>query len=519
MALNLPLLWSHVDFTIINLAGAAETLARAKSAPLYLAADISRQRWDSDRFRTFQKELQAHVPHICHLRISAAQTTRLHKTLGGLVSPAPNLEHLSLSSTKGNRRRRSLRGHGRSSMPDTLFNNSTPRLSRLELRNCNISWKSPLLKGLKYLEIVTLSTNARPELAVWLAALDEMPQLTTLTLHSASPIVSPSGPPPPLVAKRTVTLASLTRLDISGSPGDCALALTHLDLPVLTWLCITPFTSDLLVISGVQMLLPFIVRHVHGPQDTQPLQTVFIRSEACRADVLAWPAPNIQVDIAVRDLPTLLTATPPTRVALSFRSHGWLSPENRLEILDMVMTCLPLDDLVMLAAHDLSRSRHEEAPETQNFWHRLSPMWTMLQCVRLSPAAADGFVAMLLEDNGGRHERPLLPSLTQLVMVGFSFYSLASLPLFHALMKRVKEGVPVKILDLRMCRLHPDDPALAEPWLDYIGEIVDVLHPETSEAMEQIESIWDTVAHGPFVSHDDSSESYRSNTDDEDSEE
>jgi hypothetical protein len=36
IALNQPLLWSHVDFTTLSLAGATEILVRAKSVPLYL---------------------------------------------------------------------------------------------------------------------------------------------------------------------------------------------------------------------------------------------------------------------------------------------------------------------------------------------------------------------------------------------------------------------------------------------------------------------------------------------------
>jgi hypothetical protein len=89
-------------------------------------------------------------------------------------------------------------------------------------------------------------------------------------------------------------------------------------------------------------------------------------------------------------------------------------------------------------------------------------------------------------------------------------------------MKRVKEGVPVKMLDLRTCRPHPDD--RMEAWLQSLSEVVpDVLGPEqTHEAWEHIESMWDTVARGHFVSDDDSSESYDSDTsgdDDEDSEE
>ena len=148
------------------------------------------------------------------------------------MSPAPTLEHLSVSSNDVNHKRR-IWVH--SSIPNTLFNGSTPRLSCLELSYCNIIWKPPLLKGLKYLKILTSITTARPELADWLGALGEMPQLVTLTqvtLHWASPI----APSVPSDIERTVTLPSLSRLDISANPRGCALALAHLDLPALTWL-------------------------------------------------------------------------------------------------------------------------------------------------------------------------------------------------------------------------------------------------------------------------------------------
>ena len=56
IALNQSLLWSHVDFTTLNLAGAAEILARAKSVPLYLEAG---GRWNDVRLRTIRKEIQA----------------------------------------------------------------------------------------------------------------------------------------------------------------------------------------------------------------------------------------------------------------------------------------------------------------------------------------------------------------------------------------------------------------------------------------------------------------------------
>ena len=67
IALNQILLWSHVDFTTLNLAGIGEILVGAKSVPLYLEANFSgnaRDRRDDFRLSTFQKELQARVPHM-----------------------------------------------------------------------------------------------------------------------------------------------------------------------------------------------------------------------------------------------------------------------------------------------------------------------------------------------------------------------------------------------------------------------------------------------------------------------
>jgi hypothetical protein len=258
IALNLPLLWSHVDFNTLSLAGAAEILFRAKSVPLYLDASIFGRRWDNIRFRTFQRELQAHVPCIYRLRTSA-EPAQLRSTLEGLVSPAPTLEYLSLSShsTRDDDRRYV----ERVSIPDTLFDGSTPRLSWLDLRNCGINWNSPLLKGLKYLEIFKPSPCARPKLTVWLDALGEMPQLKALTLHEAAPI----PPPFPADVERTVSIPSLTHLDILGSPRGCTLALAHLDLPALTCLCLAALSCDLSS-GGVQSLLPYITRHSMDPR-------------------------------------------------------------------------------------------------------------------------------------------------------------------------------------------------------------------------------------------------------------
>jgi hypothetical protein len=64
------------------------------------------------------------------------------------------------------------------------------------------------------------------------------------------------------------------------------------------------------------------------------------------------------------------------------------------------------------------------------------------------------------------------------------------LPLYDALRKRVKQGVPVETLDLRMCGTHPD--GRAEDWLQSLHEfVVDVMHPEQTSGV-RVHFTWTT---------------------------
>ena len=308
IALNQSLLWSHVDFTTLTWTGAAEKLARAKSAPLYFEAEFPIRRWNGFPFDTFRKELQARIPHIlCYLGIRA-DCAHLHSTLSTLKQPAPTLDF----TTKRYYQEEVF-------IPDTLFDGSAPRLSSLKLCNCGISWKLPLwpfFKGLKYLQVFRPVENSRPKLADWLGALAEMPILKTLTLQPAER-ASPEVPPFPFDIKHIVSLPSLTQFQIEASLEDCVLALGHLDLPALTWLSLEVYSDSFPTYSDVQELLPHVARFAYRTQHTRPLQSVLIRNDQEYVDMLAWPAPDIGVE--VNDPPILLGETL-FHLALSFRS-------------------------------------------------------------------------------------------------------------------------------------------------------------------------------------------------------
>ncbi|KAH9081463.1 hypothetical protein EDB83DRAFT_2512327 [Lactarius deliciosus] len=446
--LNQPLFWSHIDFTTLTSAGAVEILARAKMAPLYLEARVRNYQRDDGRFSVLQKELPARVSHIRHLGISTQY--HLRKTLEGLVSPAPALEYLSLDCGDSARRSSSSPVY----IPDTLFDGATPRLSCLELRSCDICWKSPLLKGLRHLEINTPSGDARPSLSDWLDVLDELPRLKTLTLHSASPI-APPGFLFPSGIERTITLASLSHLNISASVRDCGLALAHLLLPTLTQLSCTARSCSR---NGI---------------DTQPLQSVAAYSDGNDAEMFAWTVPvDVRLPYTGRGFPDTKLYTRAelsARVAFSFFSELFAS---------LVTFTLPDDPI----------------PFDKQSWLLHAPRWPLLQRVRLAPFAGRGFTEMLLEDNGER-EFPLLPSLTELVLVDTSLSARRTLHLCDALMKRVEQRVPLETLDLRTC-------FATSRAIELLSEIVvDVLSPETSKNMAS-ESEWHSEGRGHFVTGD-----------------
>ena len=148
-ALNHSLLWSHIDFNMLTPAGMAEFLTRAKMTPLHLEATVTENMEQCD---AFNRQLEPHIFHTRHLRIRGD----LRYVLRGLVSSAPTMESLSLIQFD----------LPLVVIPIDIFNCTTPSLTSLELEFCNISWKSPLLNGLRTLKIELLetSTDARPKL-------------------------------------------------------------------------------------------------------------------------------------------------------------------------------------------------------------------------------------------------------------------------------------------------------------------------------------------------------------------
>jgi hypothetical protein len=171
-------LWSRFNFRVTKPipAGLAEILARAKMAPLHLEADYTNQgrgytKVELAHFEVFERQLEAHIFHTRHLKFTGYFAQMWMVIKRRLVSPTPSLESLSLFGESPPR------SFPPVTIPDNFLNCTAPKLTTLRLKNCDISWKSSLLKGLRNLQIFGLSTEARPNLEDWLDALNEMPKL------------------------------------------------------------------------------------------------------------------------------------------------------------------------------------------------------------------------------------------------------------------------------------------------------------------------------------------------------
>ena len=450
IALENPGLWSRIDFTRITPACMAEILTRAKMTPLHLEANIGvgSNKWSVAKFDAFERQLEAHISHTRHLNISGPHQSTLER----LVSPAPTLEFLSLSHNSG--------PSGQVVIPINLFNSAAPSLTNVKLYGCDISWKSPLLKRLQTLEILEPPMAARPKLEDWLDALNEMSQLTTLILESATPLASLAISEP----SRTITLPSLTRFDISASAKDCVVAFTHLILPALTWLRVDAESHELEG-EDVQPLIPYISRNVQWLQSAEPFQSIMISGKLTRAEVFAWNVPNADSYLGFNMRSYGLI---PARLKFGAKCSNWHERVNTA-ILDSLLTLLPIDHSAVSTFTANSRTGL-----SKEFWLAHASRWPLLERAHLAPPTVKGFREMLAEDTPP--DGPRLPSLTKLIIDEVTLTAPRTFDLRDMLNKRVEQGVPLEVLDLRLC-------FGCERAIQVLREVVEVSAPDDKQTI------------------------------------
>jgi hypothetical protein len=425
-ALNHPRRWSHVNLTELTPAGMVEILARAKMVPLYL--DAKTYGWDKEHLEIFGAHLNGHLSHTRHLQFIG---DRLSTVVDRLVSPTPALKSLSLTHIYPGLR---------SIIPDNLFDRTAPSLTSLKLNKITISWKSPLLKGLRILEILEPIAEARPELDVWLDALNEMPRLKELSLQSATPVAPRSTHP---LISRTVSLHSLTHFTIGASAKDCALALAHLVLPALTRLHIHVKSHD----QGgedVLLLIPYVAQYVCVLHEIEPNRSIHIGGERRCTEVLTWTAPGADVNVMRRGMVDPLDDTSRSACFLfAAKNYGW-NIGVFAAILDALLTILPMNSVSTLTTRNSTRLSKE-------FWLKHAAKLPSLEQARLFHNSIAAFKKMLAEDISFDSDGPRLPMLTKLSLLEVELTSIRVLHLRDTLIERVEQGVPLEYLELRTC--------------------------------------------------------------------
>ena len=422
-ALNYPRFWSHINLTKLTSTGTAEILARAKMAPLSLEADVSV--WWPTRLQAFGTLLEAHISHTRHLSISGY----LESVIERLLSSAPTLESLSLTHKTGS-----------VTIPDNFFNCTTPNLTSLELKNCSItSWKSPVLKGLQNLQVLNIFTQTRHELEDWLEALNDMSNLKTLSLQSAirlAPLANLNSciPKP----SHTIALPSLTHFHINASARDSGFLLAHLVFPTLTWLHIE-VESHNREGEDVLLLIPYVARNVHVVQDIDPIRSILIAGERLCTEVLAWAMTDVDADVS--DSGTLGNVSHSACLRMSANGINWRSGVDTV-ILDALLAHLPVNSVSTFTAQNRTRL-------SKGFWLRHASRWPLLEQARLVPTSVRAFRDMLAEDTPP--DGPRLPLLTRLVLLGVKLTAIRTCHLRDMLIRRVEQGVPLEVLDLRTC--------------------------------------------------------------------
>ena len=177
--------------------------------------------------------------------------------------------------------------------------------------------------------------------------------------------------------------------------------------------------------------------------------------------------------------------------------------DTHIRLLDTAVATLPLDNLVTL-----TMQRTHDSTSSPGFLMRHGGPCSSA-CDWRPGQRVDSVEMFLLQDHGQR-ESPLLPSLIRLDLIDDTALSARrTLRLCDALMKRVEQGVPLEVLDLRTC--------LATSYaVQLLGEIVvEILGPEEAPTRRvQRSSTWVPEDRGHFV-YDDNSEEESNDDDDE----
>ncbi|TFK65477.1 hypothetical protein BDN72DRAFT_860591 [Pluteus cervinus] len=253
VAIGSPNLWSQISTTYPKCL-AEEWLQRSKSAPLSIDLRGSGS-LDADRFIT---------PSLFRIRELTLELTSSSWWIlsRNLSSPTPLLESLSIMITDGAFYSAS------STISDTTFAGTTPRLRFLKLMGCSVDINSSIFTNLEALEL--RDSPRKMSATDLLTALRNLPRLVSLVvsevLATGAPLASSS------IDSDTIILASLTSLSIRGGSLIQDLdILSHLSFPANTTLRFSSVTQTGESVTSLSDFLR-VYNSSHLQESSQPSQ-------------------------------------------------------------------------------------------------------------------------------------------------------------------------------------------------------------------------------------------------------
>lgn len=216
VALRCPHLWSDIDFTFLPPSMAPIMIERSKQALISLSIP-SHLSFKAEPHAKSILSLQAHRFRTLTIRSGTMATTMM---IQELTSPVLHLQRLILDAQDC---------HDDLPLPDKFLGGHAPELRELDLTGWRLPWTSPILSGLRTLELslgnTTLGSHPPIDPADFVSAFERMSPLRVLTLRLELPFTDASGP------LRVARLPHLEKLSFTGTFGDGARALKRLALP------------------------------------------------------------------------------------------------------------------------------------------------------------------------------------------------------------------------------------------------------------------------------------------------